>query len=129
MKLLLDTHTFLWFVNNDASLSQNARNFIEDANSQVFLSIASVWEIAIKMNLGKLRVPGPLHTFIEAQVKLNEIEMLAINLDHTHIVSFIPLHHRDPFDRMLIAQSLNETMPIVSAETAFDTYPSVARLW
>jgi PIN domain nuclease of toxin-antitoxin system len=126
MRVLLDTHAFLWFMADNPRLSQNARQLIE-ADNEVFLSIASLWEIAIKMSIGKLKLDRPFHE-LAPQLPQNNIQLLGITPAHLAAVSTMPLHHRDPFDRLLIAQSLHEVMPIISADAAFDAY-DVTRLW
>ncbi|TEU17265.1 MAG: type II toxin-antitoxin system VapC family toxin [Anaerolineales bacterium] len=128
MRLLLDTHSFLWFISGSTSLSPTARALIEDASNQPLLSVASLWEMAIKLSLGKLSLAQPFEVLIPQQMRLNGIKLLGIEIEHTAAVSKLPFHHRDPFDRLLIAQAIVEQMPIVSADTAFDTYP-VKRLW
>jgi PIN domain nuclease of toxin-antitoxin system len=127
MKLLLDTHTFLWFIEDNLSLSIKAKNLLE-SDRDLFISIASLWEISIKISLGKLTLTEPLKVFIVDQLKKNDIEILPIEIEHLVLVSALPFHHRDPFDRLLIAQSVIEEMPIVSIDSQFDLY-SVKRLW
>jgi PIN domain nuclease of toxin-antitoxin system len=128
MRLLLDTHSFLWFISGSTNLSPTARTLIEDASNQPLLSAASLWEMAIKLSLGKLSLAQPFEVLIPQQMRLNGIKLLGIEIEHTAAVSKLPFHHRDPFDRLLIAQAMVEQMPIVSADTAFDTYP-IKRLW
>lgn len=128
MRLLLDTHSFLWFVDDSPRLSTAARFFIEDAGNDVFLSVASVWEIAIKIGAGKLDLGQPIGRRIPADLRDNDIELLNITVDHTAVVAILPLHHRDPFDRMLIAQARVEQMPIISNDAVLDAY-GVTRLW
>jgi PIN domain nuclease of toxin-antitoxin system len=128
MKLLLDTHSFLWFIGGDERLSSTARTLIEDVNNDVFLSVASLWEMAIKISLGRLRLAQPFETFIPQQISLNRIGILGITISHTAQVAILPFHHRDPFDRLLIAQALGEQMPIVSRDPEFDAY-GITRLW
>ena len=128
MKLLLDTHTFLWFLDGSPQLSPPARSLVEDGTNEVYLSSGSLWEMAIKVSLGKLTPAQPFETPIPAQLALNSIQVLAISVAHTAQVAALPFHHRDPFDRLLIAQALVEGMPIVGVDTAFDAY-SVTRLW
>ena len=127
MKLLLDTHTFLWFIDDRPQLSQKGKALLE-ADNELRLSIASLWEIAIKLRLGKLTVAVPIEVLMTQQLTQNDIELLPITVAPLIIVSTLPLHHRDPFDRLLIAQAMVEQMPIVSADPAFDAYP-VQRLW
>jgi PIN domain nuclease of toxin-antitoxin system len=127
MKLLLDTHTFLWFLDDSPQLSQKGKALLE-ADNALLLSIASLWEIAIKLRLGKLTVAVPIEVLMTQQFTQNDIELLPITVAPLLVVSTLPLHHRDPFDRLLIAQAMVEQMPIVSADPAFDAYP-VQRLW
>lgn len=128
MNVLLDTHTFLWFIAGSKNLSPKARKLIEDEANRVFLSAASLGEIAIKVSLGKLALSEPFETLIPAQLEMNSIEMLGISVSHASQVASLPFHHRDPFDRLLVSQALTEEIPIVSADEALDTY-GVARLW
>ena len=127
MKLLLDTHTFLWFLDDSPQLSQKGKALLE-ADNELLLSIASLWEIAIKLRLGKLTVAVPIEVLMTQQLTQNDIALLPITVAPLMIVSTLPLHHRDPFDRLLIAQAMVEQMPIVSADPTFDAYP-VQRLW
>ncbi|MDZ8051684.1 MAG: type II toxin-antitoxin system VapC family toxin [Aulosira sp. ZfuVER01] len=126
MKQLLDTHTFIWFVMGDPRISMSMRSQIE--NNDNLLSMVSVWEMAIKYSIGKLSFNVTFNEFIEQQTIMNGIELLPINIDQIFVVSTLPLHHRDPFDRMLIAQSIVENIPVLSADTIFDAYP-IQRLW
>lgn len=128
MRLLLDTHTFLWFIGGSPNLGATARMLIEDASNQSFLSVASLWEMAIKVSIGKLSLGQPFEILFPRQLMLNGIDLMGIEIRHVAVVSELPFHHRDPFDRLLIAQAMVERMPIVSADLAFDAYP-VERLW
>lgn len=128
MRLLLDTHTFIWFVIDSDQLSMKVRRLIEDENNEKLLSIASVWKMAIKHSSGKLSFGLPFKEFIAQQLSLNSITLLNINLDYMYIVATLPLHHRDPFDRLLIAQAMVEKISILSADSAFDAYP-IQRIW
>jgi len=128
MNILLDTHTFLWFVNDDPRLSQPARVLIEKEESQPFISVASLWEIAIKISVGKLTLKQPYETFVPQQLALNGIGILNVTLEHTAAIATLPFHHRDPFDRLLVVQSKIEKMPLLSADPAFDTY-ECKRVW
>jgi Uncharacterized protein conserved in bacteria len=123
MQLLLDTHTFLWFIMGNPTLSAPARALIEDVLNEKFLSVVSLWEIAIKLSIGKLSLSEPFDKLIPQQLSLNGFELLNIEIDHAAMVATLPFHHRDPFDRLLIAQALVEKMAIVSTDTAFDAYP------
>ena len=128
MKLLLDTHAFLWFVMGSDNLSVNARALIENPANENLLSVASLWEMAIKVSLGKLTLSAPFDELIPEQLKLNGIGLLNIKTDHLSLLAKLPFHHRDPFDRLLIAQAITEKIPIVSIDAAFDTY-GITRLW
>jgi PIN domain nuclease of toxin-antitoxin system len=128
MKLLLDTHTFIWFIMGSPNLSAHARALIEDVANEKFLSVASLWEIAIKLSIGKLSLSAPFDVLIPQQLNLNGFELLNLEIDHAAAVATLPFHHRDPFDRLLIAQVMVEKMPIVSIDAVFDAYP-VTRLW
>jgi len=128
MKLLLDTHVFLWFIMGSALLSADTRALIEDEKNRKFISVASLWEIAIKSSIGKLSLSAPFDQLIPQQLSLNGFELLPIEVSHLAAVTTLPFHHRDPFDRLLIAQALAENMPIVSSDPAFDTYNDITRL-
>lgn len=128
MRLLLDTQAFLWFVSGDRKLSRSARHRIEDARNDKFLSIASVWEMAIKVELGKLRIDVPMSDLIQAGAVENGFALLAIEPEHAIGVSTLERHHGDPFDRMLIVQAVYEDMAIVGADQQFDAY-GVRRIW
>lgn len=127
MKILLDTHTFLWFVNDDPNLSNNEISLLE-SDTDLAISIASLWEIAIKVNLGKLTLADAYDRFISQQIEINEVEILAITTAHLAVVSKLPLHHRDPFDRLIISQAISEKIPIISIDSMFDSY-EVKREW
>jgi PIN domain nuclease of toxin-antitoxin system len=128
MRLLLDTHAFLWFVWDDPQLSAPARTAIESSGQEIFLSAASCWEVAIKISIAKLALVEPLEPYLLRHLQLNRIAPLPITITHTGRLAALPLHHRDPFDRMLIAQASVEGMQLVSADAAFDAY-SITRLW
>ncbi|MDP9315493.1 MAG: type II toxin-antitoxin system VapC family toxin [Chloroflexota bacterium] len=131
MKLLLDTHTFLWFVNGDVQVSPTARQLIQDTANASYVSAASLWEMAIKISLGKLSFPQPFATFISEQIQRNGFIELGIAINHTAQVAVLPFplaDHRDPFDRLLIAQATVEQMAIVSRDGKFDAY-GIQRFW
>ncbi len=128
MNLLLDTHAFLWFITNDSKLSAASLALIQAPANRRLLSLASVWEMAIKLSLGKLTLTQPFAQFIPEQLRLNRIELLPIQFAHAATVATMPFHHRDPFDRLMAAQCQVEGLPIVSHDQAFDAY-SVQRLW
>ncbi len=127
MKLLIDTHTFLWFISDNRRLIDSARMLLEGDN-ELLLSTASLWEIAIKNSIGKLTLDSPFEKFIPEQLNINEINVLPIEVKHLAYVISLPFHHRDPFDRLLIAQSIVEKVPIVSVDSKFDSY-SIERIW
>ena len=130
MKLLLDTHAFLWLINDDfAHLRGNKAVELFLANdTQAFLSLASVWEMAIKIRLGKLALQQPLADFIPQQLQRNQMELLPIGFGHILQTLQLPFHHRDPFDRLLIAQAISEEMTLLSADGAFSAY-NVKQVW
>ncbi|MBN1876641.1 MAG: type II toxin-antitoxin system VapC family toxin [Anaerolineae bacterium] len=128
MKLLLDTHSFLWFTAGSERLSIAARTLIESPTNQSYLSMASLWEMAIKLSIGKLQLVQPFETFITDQIDLNGIEILQIKTDHIIAVASLPFYHRDPFDRLIIAQAQVDGFSIVGADVAFDAY-EIQRLW
>lgn len=128
MKLLLDTHAFLWAISESGRLSRKARDGFLDRRNSLFLSVASVWEMAIKASLGKLTLSEPLETIVDREMTANAIAWQPIELSHCARVAVLPFHHRDPFDRLLVAQGLVGGLTIVSADAAFDAY-GVRRLW
>lgn len=128
MNVLLDTHAFLWFIGDDPRLTVSARETIESPDVTPFLSAASLWEMAIKISLGKLALPQPYEVFLREQLTLNGVGILNITLRHTAAVIDLPFHHRDPFDRLLAAQAMTEDLTLISADAVFDRYP-VKRLW
>ena len=129
MRLLLDTHAFLWFIAGSPELSDTPRSLIEDPDNAPLLSIASLWEMAIKISLGRLVLAQPFGVLIPQQLALNGMDILAIRIEHTAVIASLPYNvHRDPFDRMLVAQAMVEELPIVSRDHAFDAY-GIRRLW
>ena len=128
MNLLLDTHTFLWFIAGDSTLSKEARSAIEGENNNLYMSVASLWEIAIKVSIDKLMLSEPFETLIPEQLAENGIELLDISVEHTALIASMPFHHRDPFDRLIAAQAKVEQMTLVSMDDVFDAY-GVNRLW
>lgn len=128
MTLLLDTHALLWFVEGEAALSDRARTTIEDLDNTPVYSIVSVWEMAIKISVGKLAMSRPLYPEFARLLQERGFEQLDISYRHASEVTRLPWHHRDPFDRLLIAQASVENLPIISVDTAFDDY-DVTRLW
>ncbi len=129
MKLLLDTHAFLWFVMDSPKISERASSLIESMENDVYLSVASVWEIAIKVSIGKLRIDERLEDFIMPELESNQFSLLNIEVRHLAKVVELPFHHRDPFDRLLAAQSLTMNLPILSRDPTFDLYEEMERIW
>jgi PIN domain nuclease of toxin-antitoxin system len=128
MRLLLDTHTFLWWVRGGPGLSRRARSAIANSRNECFVSVASGWEIAIKVSLGKLRIDAPLDRFVPEQLAANGFQPLSIGLKHTARVARLPFHHRDPFDRLLVAQAIEEELAVATADPIFARY-GVKRIW
>jgi PIN domain nuclease of toxin-antitoxin system len=127
VKLLLDTHSFIWFLFGDASLSKKAKSAIEDVKTDCFLSVASLWEISIKQSIGKLNLKKT-DAEIEQALIDNQISILPIKIEHTVAIKALPFHHRDPFDRMLIAQALVENCSIITLDSMMSMY-SARILW
>jgi len=126
VRQLLDTHTFIWFVIGSDRITPKVREQIESNDNLV--SLASLWEIAIKSSLGKLDLELSIEQLVEEQIIANGIEILPITTEHIAVVANLPLHHRDPFDRLIISQVMVEQIPIVGRDKVFDSY-SVQRLW
>jgi PIN domain nuclease of toxin-antitoxin system len=126
--LLLDTHTLLWFLWDDPKLSATAKELVENASNRKLVSIASCWEIGIKAGLGKVRLGSPSGEFLSREIARNNFDLLPISLEHVTRVESLPLHHRDAFDRLLVAQALVERMPLASKDSLFEQY-GIARLW
>jgi len=128
VSLLLDTHAFLWFVTGDAKLSDTATSLLADPDTRVFVSVVSVWELVIKTGTGKLTLSEPIADWWLKNTRENDIEVLDITAEHVLAVDPLPLYHRDPFDRLLIAQAITHDLRIVTADAAFADYP-VQRVW
>ena len=128
MRLLLDTHTFLWFIGGSANLSNTARKHIENLLNERFLSVASLWEMAIKVSTEKLNLDLPFPELVQQQVEGNAIQVLGIQPEHLNVLASLPFHHRDPFDRLIIAQGLSEDITVVGKDSAFEDY-AVKLLW
>jgi PIN domain nuclease of toxin-antitoxin system len=124
--ILLDTHTLIWFLDNDVRLPRKTKDRIESSDL-VFISIVSLWEIAIKINIGKLTLKTDFQA-IENNLVAQDISILPIAITDINTYLTLPLHHRDPFDRILIAQAIANSMSIISCDSQFDAYP-VTRLW
>jgi PIN domain nuclease of toxin-antitoxin system len=128
VRLLLDTHAFLWWISADERLSRRASRAIAARENECLVSIASAWEVAIKASLGKLEVPEPLERFLADQLAANGFRLLGLELRHVAGVRALPFHHRDPFDRLLASQCLAERLMLVSADPVFRRY-GVRRIW
>ncbi len=127
MNNLLDTHTFIWFINGEEELSSKARKAIEHKGANNFVSIATLWEIAIKLSLGKLKLRTPFSAVPE-QISNNGFQLLPITFEDTLKLSSLPFHHRDPFDRLIIVQSLTNGLEIISRDNQFANY-GVSTIW
>ena len=128
MRLLLDTHVFLWWVEDAPALSRKARAAIANAENQCFLSVASSWEMAIKLSMGKLKLADAIERFVPQQLAENGFSQLGIDFRHVARVAALPFHHRDPFDRLLVAQAMEEKLPVVTSDPLFKKY-GVTRIW
>lgn len=128
MRLLLDTHVFLWWVNDAPELSAKARATIRKGQNECFLSVASAWEMAIKVSTGKLVLSQPVERFIPEQLATNGFRLLEIDFRHVARVESLPFHHRDPFDRLLVVQAMSEKMSVVSADAVLSEY-GIKRIW
>lgn len=128
MKYLLDTHTLLWIVTNSPKLSKKAKKLYLETDNTILFSLASIWELAIKSSLGKIEFEKTLEDFIEEHVRGNNIQVLNIELSHLLRIEKLPFHHRDPFDRLLISQQIENNLSIISCDKVFDQY-GVNRIW
>ena len=128
MRVLIDTHIFIWYVQNSERLPSSITAIINNGRNDILLSIASVWEMAIKQSTGKLNLGTPYASFIAEQMRLNSMELLPVRLEHLDLITTLPLHHRDPFDRLLIAQAIVEDIILISADRVFALYP-VRVMW
>lgn len=127
MKYLLDAHTLIWFLNGDTKLPVEVKSIIEDGKNNCFVSIASLWEIAIKHSSGKLDLNMPFHE-INKLIDFSNIELLPVNFEHLLVLNNMPLHHNDPFDRIIISQSIHEQITILTKDRLFNIYP-VSIFW
>ncbi|MBF2057856.1 MAG: type II toxin-antitoxin system VapC family toxin [Cyanobacterium sp. T60_A2020_053] len=122
MKIIIDTHIFLWYVTDDNKLSDNSKKIINQRENIIYLIQASIWEMAIKYSQEKLNFDSPFLEFINQQIKINSFEILSFNLLHFEQVTKLPFHHRDPFDRMIISQAMVEKIPLISYDSLFNCY-------
>ena len=123
MKILLDTHTFIWWDSQTAQLSERALRLCQDASNSLILSVASAWEMQIKQQLGKLTLHIPLSEILLAQQEVNQLHILSVNLRHILALENLPLHHKDPFDRLLAVQANVEGAVLLSCDPVFAHYP------
>ncbi len=128
MRILLDTQALLWYLLNDRKLSTRAEALISEPNNQILVSPASYWEIAIKISLGKYKLPEPFQIFMEREIIENDFTIIPIAISHAATLTQLPFFHRDPFDRLILAQALVERVPVASIDEAFDAY-GVERIW
>jgi PIN domain nuclease of toxin-antitoxin system len=128
MRLLLDTHVLLWWHDQPARLTETAYDAINDLGNDVFISVVNGWEMQIKAQLGKLTLPKPLHVILQEEQATNGFRLLPVTIEHVYALDSFPLHHRDPFDRLLIAQAHQEGMTLVTHDPKLSPY-SVSLLW
>ena len=128
MKVLLDTHAFLWLISGDDRLSETAQKAFLDPGNYLFFSAASLWEICIKIGLGKLSLKSGWLKTIQDEMKVNTIQWLSIEMPHCVELTNLPFHHRDPFDRMLVAQAMVDDMQLLSRDNRLSSY-EIKRIW
>jgi PIN domain nuclease of toxin-antitoxin system len=126
MKVLIDTHVLLWGLQDEPKLSDRVRTLLPKA--EVWISVASLWEIIAKVQVGKLKLPTPVRDYLTLKLRENGVSVLPLTFDHVRRLEELPLHHRDPFDRILIAQSLEENLPLITADSLFKNY-AVRLIW
>ncbi len=126
MKVLIDAHVLLWGIQDAAKVSTRVRSLLPVAD--VWISVVSLWEIIAKVQIGKLILPTPVGDYLAQKLKMNGVSVLPLTFAHVRRLEGIPLHHRDPFDRILIAQSLEENLPLVTSDTAFNNC-SIRVIW
>lgn len=124
MRFLLDTHAFIWWTISTAQLSPTAFALLCDPRNEPVLSLVSLWEMQIKLQIGKLHLQHPLEFIIAEQQRVNRLRLLPLTTNHSYALGPLPFHHKDPFDRLLIAQAITETLPLVSDDTTFPAYPA-----
>ncbi|MDB5307228.1 MAG: hypothetical protein JWO38_1430 [Gemmataceae bacterium] len=128
MRLLIDTHTLIWAADDPAKQSGPATTALQDPTNDLLPSAATVWELAIKIGLGKLTLSLPYWQWMEKAIADLELTVLPITVEYAEHLAGLPTHHKDPFDRLIVAQALVETVPVVCADAIFDAY-GVTRLW
>lgn len=124
MNYLLDTHAFLWWISESPEIPRALVKKLGHASGGVYFSVVSIWEIGLKLRIGKLQLPEPLDTYLLKQIQANRIEVLPLHAPHVFKSLELPSHHRDPFDRMLVAQALSENLAFVSRDKALRAYPA-----
>jgi len=127
MRYLLDTHTFLWLASDDPNLTPTARAIFIDRDQECLLSAASVWEMAIKVSLGKLAIATSVEHLVRGGLERG-LRLLDVNSDHAYLIAQLPFHHRDPFDRLLVAQAIHEGLHLISRDEQLDAY-AITRIW
>ena len=128
MKYLIDTHTLLWILTDDSRLSKKAKRLYLDPQNEILFSMAGMWELAIKSSMKRLSLKKSLEEFVREHIKGNDIGILHIELPHVLRVEHLPFHHRDPFDRLLISQSIENNLTLISSDKTFDLY-KIQRIW
>ena len=123
MRLLLDTHAFIWWDSEPSKMSDHSLALCQDPDNEVILSVVSLWEIQIKAQLGKLKLASPLRDLVDAQQKANGLQLLGIQPSHAYALDSLPAHHKDPFDRMIVAQAKTEGLRIVTHDATIGRYP------
>jgi PIN domain nuclease of toxin-antitoxin system len=128
VKIILDTQVLIWWANNVSNVSDRVQSIIFDVDNELWVSLASIWEIQIKVSLGKLSLPRPLPDIITTQVSENQIKIMQIELSHIYTLDLLPSYHRDPFNRIIIDQAMDEKVSIASIDKDFNAY-SIERIW
>ncbi len=128
MKYILDTHALLWILTNSPQVSEAAKELYLNSGNTIYFSMAGLWEMSIKISLKKLSIGEPINEFVQNHISGNDITLLNIELPHIFLLEKLPYHHGDPFDRLLICQSIYENIPIISSDSMFDSYP-IKRIW
>ena len=128
MKVLLDTHAFLWWNSNDRRLSTRAKKLLSDPSNELRISVVSAWEIAIKVHRGRLHLPEPVDTYVPSRLAHYGMVSVPVTIDHVLATAFLPAYHHDPFDRLLVAQARAEGLPIITVDPAIGKYP-VEVIW
>jgi PIN domain nuclease of toxin-antitoxin system len=123
LKLLLDTHCWLWWLSEPQKLTSSMLEAISNSENELFLSVASIWEIAIKVGIGKLTIPQSLSRLVTEQLPEDNLKILDIQAIHALKIEELPIHHQDPFDRILIAQALSENLTVITKDRKFTAYP------